>query len=100
MWKDVYEDFSDLTKSERLALFNAMKEDLFPEEPDKITKVLNTIREARFASGMTCVHCGSMSVKRMVNIVQDNAIYVRIVENHSMIWPIHHFQAHATPKSG
>ncbi|GGB63482.1 hypothetical protein GCM10011409_45690 [Lentibacillus populi] len=44
MWKNVYEDFSDLTKPEQLALFNAMKEDLFPEEPDKITKILNTIR--------------------------------------------------------
>lgn len=64
MWKDVYEDFSDLTKSEQLALFNAMKQDLFPEEPDKITKLLKTIREARFASGMACVHCGSMSIKR------------------------------------
>lgn len=65
MWKDVYEDFSDLTKSEQLALFNAMKDDLFPEEPDKITKQLKTIREVRFASGMACVHCGSTSVKRI-----------------------------------
>lgn len=64
MLKDVYEDFSNLTKSEQLALFNAMKEDLFPEEPDKITKLLKNIREARFASGMACLHCGSISVKR------------------------------------
>ncbi len=64
MWKDVYEEFSELTKSEQMALFDAMKQDLFPEEPDKITKLLKTIREARFASGMACVHCGSTSVKR------------------------------------
>ena len=46
MWLNVYEDFSELTKSEQLALFNAMKQDLFPDEPDKITKLLKSIREA------------------------------------------------------
>ncbi|WP_130609101.1 IS1595 family transposase [Cohnella abietis] len=64
MWKDVYEDFSELTKPEQLALFEAMKQDLFPDEPDKITKLLKTIRESRFASGLGCLHCGSTSVKR------------------------------------
>ena len=64
MWLDVYEDFSELTKSEKLALFNAMKQDLFPDEPDKITKLLKIIREDRFTSGLGCVHCGSTSVKR------------------------------------
>lgn len=64
MWNDVYEDFSELSKSEQIALFNTMKQDLFPDEPNKITKLLKTIREARFASGMACVHCGSTSVKR------------------------------------
>ncbi|MBA9024729.1 transposase-like protein [Peribacillus huizhouensis] len=60
MWKDV----SELTKSEQIALYNAMKQDLFPDEPDKITKLLKSIREARFASGLGCVYCGSTSVKR------------------------------------
>lgn len=64
MWKDVYEDFSDLTKSEQLALFNAMKDNLSPDESNKITKLLKTIREARFASGLGCVHCFSTSIKR------------------------------------
>jgi transposase-like protein len=64
MWLDVYEQFSELTDLEQMALFNAMKQDLFPEEPDKITKLLKTIRKTRFASGMACVHCGSTSVKR------------------------------------
>ncbi len=64
MWKDVYEEFSKLTNSEQMALFNAMKKDLFPEEPDKITKLLKNIREARFVSGLGYVHCGSTSVNR------------------------------------
>ncbi len=52
MWENVYEEFSNLTKSEQLALFNVMKQDLFPDEPDKMTKLLKSIREARFASGL------------------------------------------------
>lgn len=64
MWLDIYEDFGELPKSEQMALFEAMKQDLFPEEPDKITKLLKIIREARFASGLGCVHCGSTTVKR------------------------------------
>lgn len=51
-----------------MALFEAMKQDLFPEEPDKITKLLKTIREARFASGMACVHCwyGLCSLRKYI----------------------------------
>lgn len=64
MWLDVYEEFSELSKSEQLALFEAMKQDLFPEEPDKINNLLKSIREARFSSGLGCVHCGSTDVKR------------------------------------
>lgn len=64
MWKDVYEEFGDLSKSEQMALFEAIKQDLFPEEPDKISQLLKTIRESRFASGLGCLHCGSTSVKR------------------------------------
>lgn len=54
MWLDIYEEFSELSKAEQMALFNAMKEDLFLDEPDKITGLLKTIREARFSSGMGC----------------------------------------------
>lgn len=64
MWLDVYEDFSELSKAEQLALFEAMKQDLFPEEPDKINKLLKSIREARFSSWLGCAHCGSTDVKR------------------------------------
>jgi len=64
MWLDLYEEANELTKEEQLELFNALKNDLFPDEPDKITKLLKTIRESRFDSGIACVHCGSTSVKR------------------------------------
>ncbi|MDM5221098.1 IS1595 family transposase [Peribacillus sp. NJ11] len=64
MWENVYEGFSELTKTQQMALFEAIKQDLFPEDPDKIDKLLRSIREARFASGIGCVHCGSTSVKR------------------------------------
>jgi hypothetical protein len=45
-----------------MALFITMKQDLFPDEPDKISKLLKSIREARFASGFGCVHCGSLEI--------------------------------------
>ncbi len=45
MWIHVYLDFSDLSKSEQLALFKAMKKDLFPEEREDIAKMLKDIRE-------------------------------------------------------
>lgn len=45
MWKNVYEDFSELTKADQMALFHLMKQHLFSDEPDKITKLLNCIRE-------------------------------------------------------
>lgn len=64
MWLDIYEEFSELSKSEQIALFEAMKQDLFPDEPDKITKLLKSIRESRFSAGLACVHCGSKEVKR------------------------------------
>ncbi|MRX72205.1 IS1595 family transposase [Bacillus lacus] len=64
MWLDVYEEANELTKEEQFELFNALKNDLFPDEPDKITKLLKSIRESRFSSGIACVHCGSTAIKR------------------------------------
>ena len=32
MWENVYEGFNDLTKSQQMSLFEAIKQDLFPEE--------------------------------------------------------------------
>jgi len=63
-----------------------MKQDLFPEEPDKITKLLKAIREARFFSGLGCVQCGGKTIKCVtVNIVVANVIIVKIAVNHLMI---------------
>jgi transposase-like protein len=64
MWRHVYSDFSDLTKSEQLSLFNAIKDTLFPEEQEDIAKMLKDIRETRFSGGLACLHCGSVSVKK------------------------------------
>lgn len=64
MWRHVYRDFSDLSKSEQLALFEAMKQELFPEERQDIAKMLKDIRETRFSDGLACLHCGSVSVKK------------------------------------
>jgi hypothetical protein len=50
---------NELTKKEQMALFNEMKQDLLPEQPDKIKKLLKNIRGARFSSVLGCIHCGS-----------------------------------------
>ena len=66
MWRHVYRDFSDLSKSEQLALFEAMKQDLFPKEREDIVKMLKDTRETRFSGGLACLHYGSVSVKKRV----------------------------------
>ncbi|MDP9728268.1 IS1595-like element ISAlis1 family transposase [Alicyclobacillus sp. TC] len=63
-WKDLYEDFDELSQGEKLALFEAIKDTLFPEPRLKLDKVAEEIRDSRFSSGLACVHCGSKTVKR------------------------------------
>lgn len=63
-WKNIYEDFDELPKSEQLHLFQAIKESLFPEPKEDIANMLGDIREVRFSGGLACVHCGSVSIKR------------------------------------
>lgn len=63
-WLDVYEDFDDLNQAEKMRLFEAIKDTLFPEPRLKLDKVAEEIRDSRFSSGLACVHCGSKSVKR------------------------------------
>jgi transposase-like protein len=63
-WKHVYEDFYDLPKSEQLRLFQAIKDTLFPDPKDDITEMVGEIREVRFNSGLACIHCGSVRIKR------------------------------------
>lgn len=64
MWRSVYEDFSELDKKDRLALFKTMEQDLFPKSSNKLDKSLTNIRESRFSSGLSCLHCVSTAVKR------------------------------------
>ena len=55
MWRYVYKDFSELNKTDQLALFKAMKQDLFPDSLNKLDKALTSIRESRFSSGLCCM---------------------------------------------
>jgi transposase-like protein len=64
MWLKVYEQFSELSKTEQLSLFEAIKNDLAPTESDKLKELQKRIREARYSGGIACVHCGSRAVKR------------------------------------
>lgn len=63
-WKDLFEDFDELSQSEKLALFEAIKTTLFPEPRLKLDKVAKEVRDSRFSAGLACVHCGSKVVKR------------------------------------
>lgn len=97
---DIYEDLSKLPKSEQMALFKAMKQDLFPDEPDKINKLLNSIREARFASGLGCVHCGSTSVKRNGKYYSRQRYQCNDCGKSFNVMTNTPFQARVTPKNG
>jgi transposase-like protein len=63
-WLDVYEDFDDLNKAEKMRLFEAIEDTLFPEPRLKLDIVAVEVRDSRFNPGLACVHCGSKSVKR------------------------------------
>lgn len=64
LYEQFYEQFHELSESEQKAFLNAIKQDFFQDEPDTITILLEKIREARFSSGLYCLHCGSTAVKR------------------------------------
>lgn len=63
-WLHVYENFDDLNEAEKIQLFEAIKDALFPEPRLKVEKVAEEVRDSRFSSGLACVHCGSKAVKR------------------------------------
>ncbi|OZT11059.1 IS1595 family transposase [Priestia aryabhattai] len=63
-WHDIYKDFYTLSKNEQLEMFKAIKQDLFPEPKNDISKMVGEVRETRFSNGLACIQCGSMSVKR------------------------------------
>ncbi len=60
----MYEAVGELGKADQLALFKAMKQDLYPKEENKMEILLPKIKESRFSSGLGCLHCGSNAVKR------------------------------------
>jgi len=62
MWGYVYEAVGELGKADQLALFKAMKQDLYPKEENKMEELLPKIKESRFSSGLGCLHCGSTAV--------------------------------------
>ncbi|WP_338780503.1 IS1595 family transposase [Metabacillus sp. FJAT-52054] len=64
MWLDMYQQFSELSEHDKQKFFNAIKENVFPEVPTDISKMVGDVREKRFSDGLACVHCGSVSVKR------------------------------------
>lgn len=63
-WLKLFEDFDELPKSEQLQLFQAMQNTLFPKSREYIANMVGGIRELRFNGGLSCVHCGSVFVKR------------------------------------
>ncbi|MDD1502517.1 hypothetical protein PVA17_07025 [Lysinibacillus sp. CNPSo 3705] len=58
----MYEAVGELGKADQLALFKAMKQDLYPKEENKMQKLLPMIKESRFSSDLGCLHCGSTAV--------------------------------------
>ena len=63
-WLKVYEDFDELSKTDKHRLFEVIKEVLFLPDKLDISKLTDEIRENRFSEGLGCIHCGSVSVKR------------------------------------
>jgi transposase-like protein len=63
-WRDLYEDFDELSQKEKLALFEAIKDTLFPEPRLSLDTVTKEVRDSRFSTGLACIHCGSKLVKR------------------------------------
>ncbi|MDQ8738034.1 IS1595 family transposase [Paenibacillus sp. LHD-38] len=63
-WLNVYEAFEDLPKSEKMRLFDAIKDSIFPGPKTPVDAFTKELRESRFSNGVACLHCGSVCVKR------------------------------------
>ena len=53
-WLKIYENFTDLPAKEQHNLFEAINKTLFPAP--KVQGLLGDIREAKFSSGLACLH--------------------------------------------
>jgi transposase-like protein len=63
-WTELYEKFYDMPLAEKMKLFDAIKETLYPEPKSNLINMIEGIREVRFSNGLACIHCGSLSLKR------------------------------------
>lgn len=63
-WTELYEKFYDMPHTEKVKLYDAIKDTLYPEQKANITNMIDGIREVRFSNGLACIHCGSLSLKR------------------------------------
>lgn len=63
-WRTVFQDFENLDHEQKLELFRAIRNALFPDTPQPLAALVGELREARFTEAITCPHCHSQSVKR------------------------------------
>ncbi|MCL6525229.1 MAG: IS1595 family transposase, partial [Thermoflavifilum sp.] len=63
-WRTVFQDFENLDYEQKLELFRAIRNALFPDTPKPLAALVAELREARFADAVMCPHCQSQSVKR------------------------------------
>lgn len=61
---DVLVDFFSLKASEQRTLFNQIQDKLFPKSITDIFELLPEYRQNRFSSGVGCLYCGSVAVKK------------------------------------
>jgi len=72
----VYEDFTDLTELEQLTLFEAMKKELFSDEPDKNTLLLKAFVRHVLLRVWIAFIVGVHQSNLMVNITHDNGTHL------------------------
>jgi transposase-like protein len=63
-WRTVFQDFENLDHEQKLELFRAIRNALFPDTPQPLAALVGELREARFTEAITCPHCHSQPVKR------------------------------------
>ena len=68
-WIELYEKFYDMPHTEKLKLFDAIKETLYPERKNNLINMVDGIREVRFSNGLACIHCGSSNVRILQLII-------------------------------
>lgn len=62
-WTELHEKFYDMPHTEKLKLFDAIKETSHPERKNNLINMVEGIREVRFSNGLACIHCGSLNLR-------------------------------------